>query len=369
MSTNTPKLNPTQQSTQSAFLATTVITAQCHAILNTQFLPPETKPDWFDDLNVKLDDAKLVAKEWVDTLGPKVSASIPSSVINFDATFQASIDAIHELYKQDPTASGKDNEMVKEAAQIMTALSSQVKGIEGTIKTMGTELSEWGAKMQTAHDNLEQGAGNIQKTIIDLQTDIQKMDNAIANNRAAINKLNKDLVYAQVAVGVGIFMLVAGVALTVATAGTAALVAGGVAVVGAAAIVGGAVTWGVMQHQINEDFDKIAEEQKEKSDDQQQIVALQGLSTASNAVVSAIETSTSVLSDFETTWTVFGNELDDVVNKLDSGASMESIIMEKVMSDAAKNEWDDAVELAKQLSSATVEIETKPIELGQQIAA
>ncbi len=365
MSANTPKLNPTQQSTQSAFLATTVITAQCHAILNTQFLPPETKPDWFDDLNAKLDDAKLVAKEWVDTLGPKVSASIPSSVINFDATFQASIDAIHELYKQDPTASGKDNEVVKEAAQIMTALSLQVKGIEGTIKTMGTELSEWGAKMQTAHDNLEQGAGNIQKTIIDLQTDIQKMDNAIANNRAAINKLNKDLVYAQVAVGVGIFMLVAGAALTIATGGAAAVVAG----VGAVAIIGGAITWGVMQHQINEDFNKIAEEQKEKSEDQQQIVALQGLSTASNAVVSAIETSTSVLSDFETTWTVFGNELDDVVSKLNSGASMESIIMEKVMSDAAKNEWDDAVELAKQLSSATVKIETKTIEPGQQIAA
>lgn len=57
------------------------------------------------------------------------------------------------------------------------------------------------------------------------------MNNAIDNNRAAIEKLNKDLVYAQVAVGVGIFMLVAGVALTVATAGTAAVVSGGIAAV------------------------------------------------------------------------------------------------------------------------------------------
>ncbi|WP_448563976.1 alpha-pore-forming cytotoxin MakA [Thalassotalea ganghwensis] len=369
MSNDTTQLNPTQQSTQSAFLATTVITAQCHAILNTQFVPPTNKPDWFDDLNTKLDAAKLVAKEWVDTLGPKVSASIPSSVINFDSTFQASIDAVHQLYQQDPTASGKDNATVKEAAQILTALSSQVKGIESTIKSMGAELSAWGAKMQKAHDDLEQGAANIQKTIIDLQTDIENMNNAIKNNRDAIKELNKNLVYAQVAVGVGIFMLVAGVALTVATAGTAAVVAGGVAVVGAAAIIGGAVTWGVIQHQINDDYDKIAEEQKEKSEDEQQIVALQGLSTASNAVVSAIETSTSVLSDFETTWTVFGNELDDVVNKLNDGASMESIIMEKVMSDAAKNEWDDAVELAKQLSSATVTIETKSVAPEQPVAA
>jgi hypothetical protein len=40
---------------------------------------------------------------------------------------------------------------------------------------------------------------------------------------------------------------------------------------------------------------------------------------------------------------------------------MQSIIMEKVMSDAAKNEWDDAVELAKQLASAKIAIETKEL--------
>ncbi|HAS3213110.1 TPA: non-hemolytic enterotoxin lytic component L1, partial [Vibrio cholerae] len=202
---------------------------------------------------------------------------------------------------------------------------------------------------------------NIQKTIIDLQTDIESMNNAIDNNRAAIEKLNKDLVYAQVAVGVGIFMLVAGVALTVATAGTAAAVSGGIAAVGAASIIAGGVTWGVLQNQIDDDYDSIAQEQKQKAEDQQQIIALQGLSNASSAVVSAIETSTSVLSDFETTWTVFGNELDDVVTKLNNGASMQSIIMEKVMSDAAKNEWDDAVELAKQLASAKIAIETKEL--------
>lgn len=369
MSADQKKLNPVQQSTQSSFLATTLITAQCHAILNTQFTPPEVKPDWFDDLSAKLDTAKSVAREWVDDIGPSVSASIPSSVINFDATFQASIDAVHELYKQDPTARGKDNPTVQQASEIMKNLSGEVGSIEGTIKDMNGKLSAWGDKMQAAHDELVTGASSIQKTIIDLQTDIQSMDTAIANNRAAIEKLSQDLVYAQVAVGVGIFMLVAGVALTVATAGAAAVVAGGVAALGVAAIIAGAVTWGVLQHQIDDDYGKIAQEQKQKSADQQQIVALQGLSTASSLVVTAIETSTKVLSDFETTWTVFGNEVQDVIDKLNSGASMDSIIMEKVMSDAAKNEWDDAVELAKQLASAKVQVEQKSLEPAQQAAA
>ncbi|MDD7805164.1 MAG: HBL/NHE enterotoxin family protein [Endozoicomonas sp. (ex Botrylloides leachii)] len=360
MSDNT-QLNSTQQSTQSAFLAVHVITAQCHAILNTQFIPPDVKPDWFDDLNAKLDTAKSVAKDWVDNLAPEVSASIPAQVIDYGATFDASVTAIHELYDQDPTASGSDNPSIVEVKAVMQNLSTEVGKKQAVVTTMQGKLKTWGIQMQSAHDDLVTGASNIQKTIVDLQTDIENMDNAIANNRAAIAKLNKDLVYAQVAIGVGVFMLVAGVALTVATAGTAAVVSGGIAALGAASIIGGGVTWGVIQGQIDDDYSKIAQEQKQKTEDQQQIVALQGLSNASSAVVSAIELSTSTLSDFETTWKLFDDELQGVIDKLDSGADMSSIIMEKVMTDAAKNEWDDAVELAKQLSDATVTVESKAI--------
>ncbi|WP_419834810.1 alpha-pore-forming cytotoxin MakA [Endozoicomonas atrinae] len=361
MSTEGTTLNDTQQTTQSSFLAVHVITAQCHAILNTQFTPPDVKPDWFDDLNAKLDTAKTVAKDWIDNLAPEVSASIPAQIIDYGATFSASVDAIHTLYEQDPSASGADNATVVQVKAIMENLSTEVGKKQAVVTAMQSKLTDWGTRMQSAHDDLVNGATNIQKTIVDLKTDIESMDNAIANNRSAIEKLNKDLVYAQVAVGVGVFMLVAGVALTVATAGTAAYVSGGIAALGVSSIVAGAVTWGVIQGEINDDYDKIADEQKQKAADQQQIVALQGLSNASSAVVSAIELSTSTLSDFETTWKLFGDELQGVIDKLDSGAGMSSIIMEKVMTDAAKNEWDDAVELAKELAGATVSVESKDI--------
>ena len=352
-------LTKDQKTTQASFLAVHLITAQCHAILNTQFTPPDVKPGWFDDLNNKLDAAKLVAKKWVDTIAPEVSGSIPAQVIDYGATFDASVEAIQELYRQDPTASGMENPIVKEAHDILTNLANEVDKRRVNVVNMQDTLAQWGDDMQTAHDDLVNGATNIQKTIIDLQTDIEKMNTDIATNREAISKLNEQLVYAEIAVGVGIFMCVAGVALCVATAGTAAVVAGGVAVLGAAAVIGGAVAWGVIQSQINDDYGQIAKDQKEKSADEQQVVALQGLSTASHLVIGAIETSTSTLSDFETTWKLYGKELESVIDKLTGGASMDSIIMEKVMTDAAKNEWDDAVELAKELASATVTVEVK----------
>lgn len=312
-------------------------------------------------MNDKLDAAKTVAEDWINNLAPEVSASIPAQIIDYGATFSASVNAIHTLYDQDPTGSGTDNATVLQVKAIMENLSTEVGKRQTVVTDMQSKLTTWGTDMQTAHDDLVTGATNIQSTIVDLKTDIENMDNAIANNRAAIEKMNKDLIYAQVAVGVGVFMLVAGVALTIATAGTAAVVSGGIAAVGASSIIAGAVTWGIIQGEINDDYDSIADEQKQKSADEQQVVALQGLSSASNAVVSAIEISTSTLSDFETTWKLFGDELQGVIDKLDSGSAMSSIIMEKVMTDAAKNEWDDAVELAKELAGATVTVETQDI--------
>ena len=52
--------------------------------------------------------------------------------------------------------------------------------------------------------------------------------------------------------------MIAGIALAFVTFGAGAVVAGA----GAVAVVGGAITWGVMQHKINEQYDEIAKDQE-----------------------------------------------------------------------------------------------------------
>ena len=58
-----------------------IVTTACHAVLNTQFIAPEPKPDWFDDLSGKLDAAKVLANEWIDDIATDMTASIPTSVM------------------------------------------------------------------------------------------------------------------------------------------------------------------------------------------------------------------------------------------------------------------------------------------------
>ena len=363
------KLTDSQQKTQSAFVTVNFITGQCQAILNTQFVAPSKKPSWFDDLNAKLQVAKDLAGQWINGLSIDVASSIPSQVINYGTTFMAAIDQIHELYQKDPLAKGADNPTIKQVADIMNLLSDQVLDLQSSAADVQKKLIDWGEKMQKAHDNLLNGATSIQNTIIDLNTDVEKMDSAIAENKSLIEQYNKAIIASAAAIGVGLFMLVAGIALCIATAGTAAVVAGGVAAGGAAAIIGGAITWGIMQNKINSAYDDIAQEQKEKTEDQQQIVALKALAASASAAITSIELSKQALSELEVTWQVYSNELSDVAKKLKRGTSMTSIIGEKVMADAARNEWEQAVKLSQDLVGSKVPVESKVLKIGDKVAA
>jgi len=130
--------------------------------------------------------------------------------------------------------------------------------------------------------------------------------------------------------------LVVGIALAPVTGGASLIVSG----IGGAAIIGGAVTWGVMQAKINSQFSEIAEDQKHISDDKRQLVALQGLSLAANSAISSIATATSALSDVKVMWTMFQNDLQGTMDKLEKADENLSAIVNKAYVIAAQKEWN-----------------------------
>lgn len=214
--------------------------------------------------------------------------------------------------------------------------------------------------MQKSHDDLFAGAANIQSLQVDLQADIGKMNAAIQGLRAQIDAENKAIVAGALAIGVGLFALVVGIALAPVTGGASLIVSG----IGGAAIIGGAVTWGVMQAKINGQFDEIAEDQKKISDDKRQLVALQGLSLAANSAISSIATATSALSDVKVMWTMFQNELQGTMDKLEKTDENLSAIVNKAYIIAAQNEWNLAVQFAQQLSGMAVPVEAKTLAMA-----
>lgn len=354
------KLTGMSQKTQTAFLSLHVITACCHAILNTQFTAPDPKPKWFDALNSKLDDAKKVASTWIDTLGPEVASNVPATVIDYSTTYDALTQQIHDIAKAHPDARGADNQYVQQIDELVGGMLGNVGSIITQTDKAAADLEQWGKDLQAAHDALTSGAADIQKAEVDLQTDITKMNGAIKRLNATIAEENKAIAISAIAVGVGIFMTIAGIALAPLTGGYSLVVSG----VGVLSIIGGSVTWGIMQAKINKQYDEIAKDTKELKDDQKQLVALQGLAQASDQATTSMATASQALSDFRTSWGVFEDELKGVRTKLNAAEVSISVIVQDAFTSAAAEEWADAEQFAKDLSEAKMEISKKTLTPG-----
>ncbi|WP_095601954.1 HBL/NHE enterotoxin family protein [Pseudomonas sp. PIC25] len=345
-----------------SYNAAQLITFACHAVVNTVFVAPSPKPDWFDGLNSELTAAQALAQQWIDTYGPQVTKTIPLQVINFGSDFTAATNAILQIAKDNPNAQGADNPAVVEIKTIIQqTLLPPIQAVIDQMTQVSQSLKTWGDQMQTAHNNLVDGSTNIQQAEISLQGDISKMNNAIQSLKTEIDGENKAIAASAAAIGIGIFALVVGIALAPETGGTSLLIGGGI---GAAGIIGGGVTWGIMQHRINEQFDEIAKDQQELADDQRQLVALQGLQMASNSAVSSIEMATQSLSKLQTQWGTFQGELQGVLTDLDSAENALSTIVQSVFTSAAQTEWAQAITTANNLVNAQIEIQSQTLPMS-----
>jgi hypothetical protein len=356
----TAAASKTNDTTATGFAALQIVSAACHGILNTQFIAPSPKPTWFDGLARDLDAGKVLAKQWIDDIAPQMTASVPTHVIDYGTTYTALTEQIVELLTTNPTAKGKDNPIVREVFALIQAMEEELGTIITDVGATQTQLRTWGDQMQKVHDDLYNGAANIQSAMIDLSTDIGKMNAAIEGLRAQIAADQTAVALSAAAVGIGCFLLVVGIGLACITFGAGAIVAG----VGVAAIVGGAISWGVYQARINAEFDKIGEDQKQLTDDQRQLVALQGLSLSANTAVSATATATTALSDVKVMWAVFRGELQGTLDKLERTDEELQAIVNKALVIAAQREWNLAVTFAQTLVGMEVPVESRTIPIG-----
>ncbi|QQQ50783.1 HBL/NHE enterotoxin family protein [Pseudomonas syringae] len=354
-----------QSKTQNGFLSLVLITQACHGVLNTTFTAPDPKPSWYDALSAHLDEAKVVASDWVDNIAPAVTASVPQAVLDYGTTYQAITAEIVSICQANPNASGADNQYVKQVQQLIGGLLGEITDILTIVDKNSTQLKAWGDRLQTAHDNLSSGASSIQNTEVALQSDIVAMNTAIQNLNDTITQLNKDMMYAQIAVGAGIFLGVVALALVPISGGASLLVG----LVAGAMIVGGAIEWSSFQSEIKSDFQQIARDQVEKSSDQAQIVALQGLATASNQAISSMVQAESSLSDFRTSWAGFHDDLQGVLNDLTKAEKSLSTLLEMAFTNAAANEWQLAIDFATTLQGTQIHMPATQMDMDGKITS
>lgn len=353
-----------QQKSQGAYMLLTLITQQCHGVMNTTFTAPDPKPTWFDDLNTKLDSAKTVAADWVNNIAPGVTGGVPVQVIDYGTTYAALSAQIQDIVKAHPDAYGSKDPYVKQVHELVAAIEGSISRIITNAQNTSDSLKDWGKKMQKAHDALSSGTASIQNAEVELETNIDEMNSAIKSLNDSIAAENKAIAGAAIGIGVGIFLTIAGIALAPETGGASLVVAG----TGALMVIGGAVTWGIMQSKIDKQFKEIAKDQKQLDNDKRQIVALKGLESASNTAIGYTITATTALSEFRTSWSVFQGELSGVLAKLQKAEGSLSTIVAGAFTAAAEAEWKIATAYAENLAAADVKVVKKDMPMDSTAA-
>ncbi|MGN6275099.1 MAG: alpha-pore-forming cytotoxin MakA [Solirubrobacterales bacterium] len=345
--------------TKKSFLTLNMITQACHGVANTVFVPPPTKPVWFDDLNKKLDVTKGVAHTWIDTLAPSITGGVPKAVLDYNPTYEVATEEIEGIVRAHPDAEGKDDPYVKQVRALIEVLREPVVTTVEEAKQIEKELEAWGKEMQSAHDGLSSGTGKIQEAETSLATEIKSMEVAIENLEKKIHDENIAIAVSAGGVGLGCFLLVVGIALAPISGGASLLVGG----TGGLLIIGGAVTWGIMEAKIREQFKQIGEEQNKIAADKRQLVALKGLSTGASQAINYSETALNSLSEFRTTWHVFEGELQGVANKLQKGEKSLSTLLQGTFTKQAAKEWADAAALAHELITTEPKVASKEVSM------
>lgn len=370
---NIANINETSDAALKSYSALTLVSASCHAVLNTSLIKPEPKLDeegndmfaWFDDVKSRLDDAKVVANDWLNNIVTPIQSDIPVSIINFDNQFQATTEYVLKICQENPHMK-KGDEAFEEVNILLQALIDTIdKDIILPMDYSREALVKWGETLQNAHDGLSGKVKVIQDAEIELSTEIEMLNTDIETLYNLISSESTLVSVGAGLVGGGIFVALVGVALCATGVGA---VAGGLVIgVGAAMTIGGAVTWGIMQGRINKQYKEIAEHRKEINEDKQLLVSLKGLESGTTFAVANMQIALSALDEVKTMWLGFRNIVAGTVTDLDKAEQSATAILKEMFADAAIKQWQDAKDIAMKLLESKVEVQDNG-QMGDQVA-
>lgn len=352
-----------------SFASVRQITEGCTAIRNTRFVPPTSKPAWFDSLNGKLEVLKGFANTWLDDYAIAVTSTIPTSIITFVPTFDASAKVLRDIIARNPDELSSSDAVL--AREVIARMVTNVQNISDKVgyyakvdehQVASGKLINWQKNMRAARDALDKGSDSIQNARTDLQKDIAKYKEKITTLKAEIEQYNKMVALGAGLVGGGLFVGVVGLGFCFAFP----WVGGVLIAVGASMVIGGGVTWGVMQKKINKANQEIVDYTAKIAEGNKTILALDSLSTAAHTCLTSADSAIQNLTDFAATWATFGSSLRATMAALEQGGKEAYGALLAMDLDEAQENWDDAKDYAKKLQSVPSEIKVVPA--GEAVA-
>jgi len=343
------------------------ISAYCSAVTNTTVAPSDGA--WYAPFMANLAAAQGHASLYLSTIGPNTWSTIPGAIVGYGQNYATSMSFVQQILD----AAGSDDlttQQMSDIRQIFGALVPSLTTLLGTAKDTNlpvggdpapaeatvrgclNDLNTFDSDITVDNRHLTAGKNGAAQEVSLLEADETNIKTDIKNLNEEIQIFNNDVAYAEMGIGVSLFVAVVGIALAVATGG-ASLVATGVGIAGLGGSIAATV---VYSEKVKAAQNKVAADQKDLTTDQQQvaqlnaiILSIHGLKAknvlAQAALQATVDTYTTLIKDT--------NTVLDAMNGADSD-TFKSILQNIEVQDSIEY-WNDLVTFAQNILTMTLQ--------------
>ena len=338
----------TQQLSSSATAAAN-LSVSCQGILEAH-LQAVSSP-WYANLNSQLQQAQALAGEWRTRFASELQTDVLTCVIHCGQAFGERRATITNLFNSSSVDFGSVRaQLVAE----LTGLQASTQMIVRTTANYEAQLRDWGQRLSTVQASMGRTVAQIQAQAGDLQAQIVATNLAIGALTTEVVRDRKAIAEAQSQNTSGIVETVFGVLFAPFTGGLSLVLAG----IGVSSIVEAQSKVNALESTIKSYQDRIVAAQQTLTQDQAQLVTLNGLLVSGNIALSDLQVSSQMLDQLRTSWDVFFQEMSGIVAKISNAQNASAWVVEKAWFNAACNEWDVIVTGAQGIIGTSITTNT-----------
>lgn len=333
-----------------------IVTSYSHAMTNLVINPVTTPPEsWYTSLNQNLGVAKTHAMTWLTDIAPKLGATVPQTILNYNNTFVEAAKAIQKILEGKTSLSQQEKNDVLALIEVtLDTVNEQVSEV-GSIKTKLVTLA---TDFQADHENLVAGQNGAAKAVELAEADRVRMEGRVAELQTKLEQTRARVTAAGIGLGLAIFVAVAAFALAAVTGGAGLLVVGAVGVLG----VGTAATFtGIFTREISDLLSEIHDEQTRLENKKRQVAALGGIRDTVKSLKDKNEAAKSSLTQIQTMWETLAAKLDAAQKSLKKSQTDTMVTLQRMHIGEALKSWNDTAEWAKKIQDLASGTTVQPV--------
>jgi len=279
-------------------------------VLDANLFDPHqvTKPDWYDSLSKNLSDVKAKGQQWFDVTSVSMT-DLAQNYVNFANAFDGQMGKLLPLMTDLIAGTGDADTIVGGIVTIFDDWISQARGEAKSAAASEAAFKSYLTGLSAAITALTQGAASVNTAIAVDKQQVINITADIATLQAQLQTDIKAAIAANSGTLAALIVLIIGIVIVVGSGGTAAIVGAVIAGVGLAGTLVGTIITSI---DIVNDQNAIVAKMGELSDENQQVVVLNGIALTVNGLVDTYKDAGVDMSDLVDTWSNLVTNLQQV---------------------------------------------------------